>query len=54
MVNWDGLHDAALLVDRTENREATGRRVRAIDAILVVVMINLLGWRRTSLRLSAR
>lgn len=42
-VNEDGFHDAALLLDLAENREATGRRVRAIDAIVNCgVALNLL------------
>ena len=31
----DGLHEAALPLDLAANREATGRKVRAIDAIIV-------------------
>jgi hypothetical protein len=32
--NGDGRHEAALLIDLAVNREATGRRDRAIDAIV--------------------
>jgi hypothetical protein len=32
--NGDGRHEAALLLDLAVNREATGRRDRAIDAIV--------------------
>ena len=31
--NDDGRHEAALLLDRTVNREATGRSVRTIEAM---------------------
>jgi hypothetical protein len=34
-VNEDGRHEAALLLDRAVNREATGRSVRAIEAMTV-------------------
>jgi hypothetical protein len=33
--NEDGRHEAALLLDRIVNREATGRSVRAIEAMAV-------------------
>jgi hypothetical protein len=33
--NDDSRHEAALLLDRTVNREAAGRSVRAIEAMAV-------------------
>jgi hypothetical protein len=34
VVNEEGRHEAAVLLGLAENREATGRKVRAIDAIV--------------------
>ncbi len=40
--NWEDRHEATLLHEFAENREATGRRDRAIDAIVLCGVVDAL------------